>query len=178
MRRSSAAALAFLLLACGGKAFEAAVAVDASTAPSDLDSGIRDGAADALEAEPPRPEAGDVFAPPSTPGYVMCTGSPCDAGRCCYGNAAGIECIPFTTNCVGTEVDCDEPADCIGGVCCLGPDPSNSLFPSMVCASSCPSGSVVVCKTNADCGGGQCVPVTCGPMTLGSCGGVIPTPCP
>ncbi|NUP09018.1 MAG: hypothetical protein HOW73_23455 [Polyangiaceae bacterium] len=89
---------------------------------------------------------------------VPCGGETCnvDAGEeCCIDNDGA----PFGTcksNCAGFEasLECNEPADCPGQLCCL--DDSGGNLDGSHCGDFC--GDEELCDpANPDCGGGDCV---------------------
>lgn len=106
------------------------------------------------------------------PGKVNCgTMVECDAGGngCCIRFQDGglnFSCQPMG-QCGGIRWECDEPADCMQGICCI------STFNNVVdknCQQFC-GGSVRACKQNTDCpDAGACNTYTCpGNVTIQSC---------
>ena len=87
-------------------------------------------------------------------------------------------CVPHDGDCFGTEVNCDETADCgPGRICCIGPDDFIDTVWSTYCRSECRSSEAQVCKVSTECGGVACLPIPCLDRTLGTCGGVAPDAC-
>lgn len=83
---------------------------------------------------------------------------PCDIGAgesCCIDNngASGGTC---KSNCQGNEaaLDCNEPADCPGQLCCLEAGGGDVSFSR--CEDSC-SDETICDPANPDCGGNSCV---------------------
>jgi hypothetical protein len=138
------------------------------------------GAADAkLDA---RTEADAEAGPPlpsPDPGTVGCEGGTCTTGatRCCRDNS-GTRCVATSTSiCLGSEINCDETADCGGGSCCLGPNTNFASVPSTYCRTACATGYARVCKSSAECGTSACLAINCRGRAFGTCGGVQPQQC-
>jgi hypothetical protein len=114
----------------------------------------------------------------SNPGKITCGASECTVGTqlCCRGvNDAG--CIADNDNCQGTEVECDEKADCPDqdDQCCL--DFGGGGLRAR-CQGNCQA-RFRICKTAAECGdAGGCVEKTCGlganAVKIRTCGPVVP----
>jgi hypothetical protein len=167
---------------------------DATTSPSGDDASVSsdDGGNgpvdDGGSAPPPGDASPDVSAAPppipvpeggapSDPGRVTCNGSPCDvsAGNtCCVQPADGgtsETCNPPNTPCGGgLKIECNEAADCNGGVCCQAIN-GIAVAGSTSCmsGSTCPTGSTFqACRVDDECGGPdasvsvkRCIPQTC-----------------
>jgi hypothetical protein len=131
------------------------------------------GAADVATTPPPIPvpEGGA----PSAPGSVQCGGAACDVSQgnsCCVTQTdAGPKetCSPPNTPCTGgTKLECDEAADCNGGVCCQTIE-GIALVGGTSCMTSCPGGATFqTCRVDSECGGPdagasleRCIPQTC-----------------
>jgi hypothetical protein len=131
------------------------------------------GAAEAAPSPPaiPVPEGGA----PSDPGSVQCGGAACDVSQgnsCCVTQTdAGPKetCAPPNTPCTGgTKVECDEAADCNGGVCCQTIQ-GIALVGGTSCMTSCTQGATFqTCRVDSECGGPdagaalqRCIPQTC-----------------
>lgn len=106
---------------------------------------------------------GGTFTP--NPGKVNCgTMLDCDAGvnGCCIRQQDGgltFQCVNFGMCANGVRWECDEPADCLQGICCIDTNP----FVDKQCSQFCGGGDVRACKKNADCPGdaGTCGTYTC-----------------
>ena len=90
---------------------------------------------------------------------MLCDSTPCDVssgGYCCLPDQGSPSCHASGNGCAGgeTQVECDEPGDCPGQVCCGTFDGQNSMYTELVCADSCNGpGSVIICDGNGDCSG-------------------------
>jgi hypothetical protein len=133
----------------------------------------------------PTPSAG-VFCPfQANDASVSCPTTPGE--HCCiYPKAAN---KPATCNTLiqgcdseidagGSDFECDEPADCIGGqVCCMDgkalKDPACYYFGSLVrttkCRAACNTGELTVCSAQAQCATGTCTPMDTKGKELGVC---------
>jgi hypothetical protein len=136
------------------------------------------GVADVAQHPPaiPVPEGGA----PSDPGSVPCGGAPCavNEGRsCCIQIVDGGRqetCNPPNTGCPapGVKLECDEAADCNGGVCCqaivgTAVQGSTSCSGTPTCMGV-PTTNFQVCRTDDECGqetdagaAKRCIPQTC-----------------
>jgi hypothetical protein len=100
----------------------------------------------------PVPEGGA----PSDPGQVPCGATSCTTSTqfCCKGTGDGgtATCDSYNSGTCPTtsiQVQCNEAADCMGGVCCqalqYGPH-------SATCMPSCGTANFQVCRTDGECG--------------------------
>lgn len=121
-----------------------------------MDGGVPDAAADC----PPADAGPDL--PPATPGTLPCGAESCDVKTqsCCVSLAVGsvgARCVPLGAACPGAALDCDEPADCPGAVCCFGLQVGGAgVAVGSRCGPRAGCNGVarfVVCRANADCGG-------------------------
>ncbi len=110
----------------------------------------------------------------SNPGQVTCGASVCTGGVTCCLRAFfdGGRTETCDNNCSGPgafDLRCDEKADCpnAGDKCCLS-------LGGASCETDCPGPSnfeIVLCKTNAECGGaGVCNVKTCANRSVSVCG--------
>jgi hypothetical protein len=114
-------------------------------------------------------DAGDASAEggggQSNPGKITCGSAECTLPTqiCCRSFTGDAGCIPENDNCGGggTEVSCDEKADCPNNEVCCG----SSFNQDLKCESpnSCDGFSdFTVCKLNSECSdGGTCKEWTC-----------------
>ena len=141
-----------------------------------VDGGARDAAADRLPAD-----SGPQL-PPSTPGTLACGAESCDVKTqsCCVSlavGAVGARCVALGAACPGAALDCDEPADCVGAVCCFGLQVGGAgvaLGSRCGPRASCGGlGRFVVCRANSDCGGSTPACCTVGgvPLCQAACTG-------
>jgi hypothetical protein len=88
------------------------------------------------------------------------------AEECCLAGDGGLACIPLAGNaspCAGgTDVPCDDSADCPSGqACCITLDPQSYIL-STKCAAACGGGESRLCDPAASqpCPGGACTALT------------------
>jgi hypothetical protein len=181
------AMLAAQSLALGGASVGCRLDVLGRAAPDEPDAAIVDatvvseaGRPNEAGGDAPGWDAGsDAWLFPSDPGLVACVGGPCRSGstRCCSDNS-GTRCLATSTSsCSGSEINCDETADCGAGICCLGPDNAFDSVPSTYCRTACATGYARVCKSSAECGTSACLAINCRGRAFGTCGGVQPQQC-
>jgi hypothetical protein len=145
MRRSLRHALAIAVVACLAHAGCAWVLdVDKSYQLVDAGQGPGPGIRCALDAAP------------CTPGPQEC----CMAGN----NALSCVSTSVADPCPqGTDIRCDQPADCSGGVCCISLDTGNDIL-GTACRSSCTTGETELCAPQGgSCSHGSCVALTVQP---------------
>jgi hypothetical protein len=134
-----------------------------------------DAAPEAAPAPPPVPvpEGGA----PSDPGTVPCNGAACDVSQgyaCCVEAVDGgtkETCNAPNTPCSAgaLKLECNEAADCNGGVCCQAINGIAVSGSTSCMAGPCPAGSTFqVCRVDGECGGGdgggalkRCIPQLC-----------------
>lgn len=116
--------------------------------------------------------AGDVSTAdgPTQATPIRCAaGAPCSAPaqECCLAGDGGLACVSTALSdpCPnGTDIPCDDPSDCAGGVCCLSVDPAMSVLGTR-CALSCASGDYTLCNPQAPaCTQGSCTSVATQPQ--------------
>jgi hypothetical protein len=86
--------------------------------------------------------------------------------ECCLDSEGGLGCIQragVTTTCPnGTDIQCDDSADCAGQACCITLEMQGYIL-SALCAqsSSCANGTSRLCDpmAPAPCGSGTCAPL-------------------
>jgi hypothetical protein len=143
-------------------------------APSDRAVAVEaaDDAADADPGDPPRDAALHDSGLVPDPGIVGCGAGTCTLAQkvCCYQPDAAPSCGAAAQCAGGGEVSqCDETADCVGGICCLD---VQSFGVESACQSRCSGTQVQGCRTSAECPKGvPCIAWTCGTLVLGTCGG-------
>jgi hypothetical protein len=160
---------------------------DSGDAKPPTDGAVIDAAKDCGAAPTlhPSPSAG-VFCPfQANDASINCPTTPGE--HCCiYPKAAN---KPATCNTLiqgcdteidagGSDFECDEPADCVGGqVCCMDgkalKDPACYYFGSLVrqtkCRTTCATGELTVCSAQAQCTTGTCTPMDTKGKELGVC---------
>jgi hypothetical protein len=108
-------------------------------------------------------------------GGIRCAGGgeSCTPGvqECCLAADSTLRCVDGVDGGAsdpcpgGTDIACDDPADCPGGVCCMQLDRGNALL-GTACRSSCPVGQAngawrELCAAGADtCASGTCQPLS------------------
>lgn len=185
------AAIAALVLASGcgwlvGVSGDVSLAQGGDGGMGDATGGERDAAADrATQGEAAADADGDPDAgePPreaglhdsglvSDPGIVACGAGTCTIASkvCCYQPDAAPACGTAAQCAGGGEVaQCDETADCVGGICCLD---VQSFGVESVCQTKCSGTQAQGCRSSAECPKGvPCIAWTCGTLVLGTCGG-------
>lgn len=99
----------------------------------------------------------------SNPGKISCGAAECTAATqiCCRGFGGDAGCIGTSDNCQGSEIECDEKADCQGAeICCRGGQGRQRCGSAANCDGF---GEAIVCKTNTECSdGGTCKEWSCG----------------
>jgi hypothetical protein len=119
--------------------------------------------------------ASDSSATTSNPNKISCGAAECNVQNqlCCRSllidGGSSLACIDSNNgNCAGSELECDEKADCTGGdICCTNQGGFGSR-----CDNGCSGQNVQLCKTNAECpgDGGACKSFTCaGGRTVQAC---------
>jgi hypothetical protein len=91
-------------------------------------------------------------------------------------------CDPAAMACAAGDVDwqCQDPTDCGAGKQCCGvgtfeqaPDPmcANSAkgFTGTHCAATCAATEIVMCTSDAECGGKKCTPFSTHGAQVGAC---------
>jgi hypothetical protein len=159
------------------------------TGPGSPDAAADDAPAQE-DARPDATDAGDAaeaaFFPSPDPGKVHCGPgqNPCAVGDnqtfCCeYPDASQRVCLVDEGACPYVETFCDEQSDCANGhPCCLALDNAGD-FVSSFCYAQCMNPpnhvGVPVCKTSAECPGGQtCRPAQCRDRIYYTCNGLLP----
>jgi hypothetical protein len=107
-------------------------------------------------------DGGEDAGPTSAP-EMRCApdGSLCQAGteECCMGNDHSLTCVSraLTDPCPnGTDILCNQPADCPSGVCCIDLDQGNDIL-GTTCRTSCQMGETALCAPEGGtCTQGQC----------------------
>lgn len=177
-----------LIASCGGTDPNAIPTNDASTGN---DGTVADSASDGNPTNDGSPTDGSTIDGPvttdggiadgsSNPGLIDCLNGTCTAGSqvCCVYPPDGGSITPDASltractpsqSCPGPQVRCDEKADCPNnGLCCFTSQ-SGSASLGTQCAPNC-GNAVQVCKTNQECGGGNCGTYACGPAgTVHAC---------
>lgn len=140
--------------------------------------------APATSLHPPDPTAGSKTI--VCPTYQSGAPPRCDhtAEHCCQPKPTTPgTCAPSATSCATGELDwaCQDPADCGAGMACCGsgslvvsadPKCANEVtgFAGTMCAAACPSGSLTLCSSNAECAAGHsCVPFVASTVEVGAC---------
>jgi hypothetical protein len=95
------------------------------------------------------------------------------AQECCLSDDGGLACIQLagvSSPCPGgTDIECDDSADCPSGqACCINLD-SQSYILSTLCAPACGSMQPRLCDPSASqpCGSGTCAALTVANPTIG-----------
>jgi hypothetical protein len=94
--------------------------------------------------------------------------APCTSGsqECCLASNYALSCVStsLANPCPqGTDIRCDQPADCPGGVCCISLDTGNDIL-GTTCRSSCTTGETELCaQQGGTCTHGSCVALTIQP---------------
>jgi hypothetical protein len=90
---------------------------------------------------------------------------PTPAQECCLDADGGLGCIPragVTSPCPnGTDIQCDDSADCMGQACCITLDAQRYIL-SALCAPSCSTMESRLCDPSAPqpCDNGTCTVLT------------------
>lgn len=105
-------------------------------------------------------------------GGIRCAGGAesCTPGvqECCLGADSTLKCVNRGAGdpCPGgTDIACDDPADCPGSLCCMELDRDNALL-GTACRASCPASQAngswrELCAAGADtCSRGTCQPLS------------------
>jgi hypothetical protein len=114
-------------------------------------------------------DAGEDAGPASAP-EMRCApdGSLCQAGtqECCMASDYTLSCVSIapTNPCPnGTDIVCNQPADCASGICCINLDQGNDIL-GTTCRTSCQTGELALCAPEGGaCTQGQCTPVNVQP---------------
>jgi hypothetical protein len=94
--------------------------------------------------------------------------APCASGtqECCMAGNNTLSCVStaLADPCpLGTDIRCDQPADCASGVCCISLDTSSDIL-GTTCRGSCNANEVELCAPQGGaCAQGQCVALTVQP---------------
>ena len=134
-----------------------------------------DDAADASQA--PAFDASHDVSSESAPGLVTCGNVSCDnASTSCCGDPGALSCVPTHNGCSRIYyADCDDDADCSGGVCCvrrrnLGQNGTQWLLHCVQGSACLSTDDARVCPPGGSCGGSACVQNTCRGATVYACG--------
>ncbi|WP_394848266.1 hypothetical protein LZC95_12470 [Pendulispora brunnea] len=157
---------------------------DSSTSVPRPDAGP-DGTVDRDGGEDAGTDAFPEDARASDPKSLRCGNTRCntDDQFCCVQDDGGAACASDSDGGAcngGTEIGCDEQADCDEGEVCCGTAKLGEVTVECAPPTSCnnPFENRRICKTDAECGdAGACVTQPCKGIIVSTCGGIPPSAC-